>query len=209
MFADSLTKFFQPIVDIRRGEWFKAGLMFLYSFFIFATLYILKPVRSSLYLDTHGAENLWLGYILEGALLFFVTWIYVKFARKFKNKSNFFTFTTLFLISNILGFWIFFKLHLKLSWFVLLFYGWVATYSVTAATQFWTMANDIFNPQETPADNGSLTHRRVERDEHRHLCQAAEASAQWYHRHALTPEEALHLGVELLRLALEPCLHRV
>ncbi len=148
MFVDFITDLIQPIVKIRRDEWFKAGFMFLYSFFIFATLYILKPVRSSLYLDTHGAENLWIGYIVEGILLFFVTWIYVRFAKQFKNKSDFFTFTTVFLISNILGFWVFFKFHMKVSWFVLLFYGWVATYSVTVATQFWTMANDIFNPEE-------------------------------------------------------------
>ncbi len=148
MFLDSLTRFVQPVVQIRRSEWFKAGYMFLYSFFIFATLYILKPVRSSLYLDTHGSENLYLGYVFEGALLFIVTGVYVKFARRFKHKSNFFTFTTVFLISNILMFWVCFKTHVQMSWFVLLFYGWVATYSVTVATQFWTMANDIFNPEE-------------------------------------------------------------
>lgn len=148
MFVDSITSLVQPIVKIRRHEWFKAGFMFFYSFFIFATLYILKPVRSSLYIDTHGAEQLWLGYILEGLLLFVITWMYVRFSKRFENKNAFFTFTTLFLISNIVGFWICFKLHLQLGWFVLFFYGWVATYSVTVATQFWTMANDIFNPEE-------------------------------------------------------------
>lgn len=148
MLLDQITSLLQPVIKIKKHEWFKAGSMFLYSFFIFATLYILKPVRSSLYLDAHGAENLWWGYSLEGILLFFVTWIYVQFSKKFKDKNQFFTFTTLFLISNILVFWVCFKMNLKVSWFVLLFYGWVATYSVTVATQFWTMANDIFNPDE-------------------------------------------------------------
>jgi len=148
MLVDFLTKLVQPIVNIRRREWFKAGFMFLYSFSIFASLYVFKPVRSSLYLDAHGAKNLWMAYFFEGLLLIFITALYIRLSRLFPNKSKFFTATTLFLMSNILIFYICFRLHLTSGWLVLLFYGWVATYSVTVATQFWTMANDIFNPEE-------------------------------------------------------------
>ncbi|PIQ85461.1 MAG: hypothetical protein COV74_08200 [Candidatus Omnitrophica bacterium CG11_big_fil_rev_8_21_14_0_20_45_26] len=148
MFADFITKLIQPIVKIRRSEWLKAGMMFIYAFTIFATLYVFKPVRSSLYLDARGAENLWLAYFFEGVVLFVITYLYVKLADRFKNKNHFFTFTTLFLIFNILIFYFCFQMNVKESWLVLFFYGWVATYSVTVATQFWTMANDIFNMDE-------------------------------------------------------------
>lgn len=142
-----VTRFVQPIVQIRRGEWRKSVLMFLYFAFTIATLYILKPVRSSLFLTTHGAEKLRYAYLGEGIFLILITFGYVTLSKWIKQKNILFSSATGFFASNIFVFWLLFKAGYvdRLAYF---FYIWVAAFSITIVTQCWTLANDIFNPQE-------------------------------------------------------------
>ncbi len=137
----------QPIVKIRREEWHKTILMFLCFAFTIATLYILKPVRSSLFLTIHGAENLRYAYVGEGIFLIVITSLFIKLSRWLKKKSTLFTVTIGFFIVTILAFWALFKAGYT-EWLSYLFYIWVAAYSITIVTQCWALANDIFNPQE-------------------------------------------------------------
>ncbi|MBI4368516.1 MAG: MFS transporter [Candidatus Omnitrophica bacterium] len=142
-----ITRFIQPVVRIRREEWRKALLMFLYFAFTIATLYILKPVRSSLFLTVHGAESLRYAYVGEGIFLILITFAYVQLSRWLVRKNTLFSVTVGFFVLNILIFWALFKAG-YLEWMSYLFYFWVAAYSITIVTQCWTLANDIFNPQE-------------------------------------------------------------
>ncbi len=137
----------QPIVKIRREEWHKTILMFLCFAFSIATLYILKPVRSSLFLSIHGSENLRYAYVGEGIFLIFITSLYIKLSRWLKKKSTLFTVTIGFFIFSIVAFWALFKAG-YVEWLSYFFYVWVAAYSITIVTQCWALANDIFNPQE-------------------------------------------------------------
>jgi len=137
----------QPIVKIRREEWHKTILMFLCFSFTIATLYILKPVRSSLFLTIHGAENLRYAYVGEGIFLIFITSLYIKLSRWLKKKSTLFSVTIGFFIFSIIAFWALFKAG-YVEWLSYFFYIWVAAYSITIVTQCWALANDIFNPQE-------------------------------------------------------------
>lgn len=135
---------FNP-VDIHPGEGKKTLLMFLYFFFTIAVLYVLKPVRSSLFLEELGSENLRYVYLGEGLFLIFVTWAYVKLAKVLAKKRLFIGVLAVF-ISNLILFWWLFHAHVPyLSAF---FYIWVACFSITSVTQFWTLANDIFDPLE-------------------------------------------------------------
>jgi ATP/ADP translocase len=144
---DFLTRLVQPVVSIRREEWRKTFLMFLYFSFTVSTLYILKPVRNSLFLTAHGASYLRYAYVGEGLFLLFFTISYIALSKRIKQKNIFFSITTFFFITNILLFWGFFQAGFK-SLLAYVFYIWVAAYSITIVTQFWTLANDIFNPQE-------------------------------------------------------------
>ena len=137
----------QPIVKIRREEWHKTILMFLCFSFAIATLYILKPVRSSLFLTIHGSENLRYAYVGEGIFLVFITSLYIKLSRWLKKKSTLFSVTIGFFICTIIAFWALFKAG-YVEWLSYFFYVWVAAYSITIVTQCWALANDIFNPQE-------------------------------------------------------------
>ena len=131
--------------DIRKGEERKTLLMFLYFFFTIAVLYVLKPVRSSLFLEELGSQNLRYVYLGEGLFLLFVTWAYVQLA-KLLPKKVFFIGVLLVFISNLILFWWLF--HIKIPYLSAFFYIWVACFSITSVTQFWTLANDIFDPQE-------------------------------------------------------------
>lgn len=137
----------QPIVKIRREEWHKTILMFFCFSFTIATLYILKPVRSSLFLTIHGSENLRYAYVGEGVFLVFITSLYIKLSRWLKKKSTLFSVTIGFFIFTIVAFWALFKAG-YVEWLSYFFYVWVAAYSITIVTQCWALANDIFNPQE-------------------------------------------------------------
>jgi len=131
--------------DIRKGEGRKTLLMFLYFFFTIAVLYVLKPVRSSLFLEELGSHNLRYVYLGEGLFLLFVTWAYVQLA-KILPKKIFFIGVLMVFISNLLLFWWF--LRVKIPYLSAIFYVWVACFSITSVTQFWTLANDIYDPQE-------------------------------------------------------------
>lgn len=131
--------------DIRKGEGRKTFLMFIYFFLTMTTLYVLKPVRSSLFLEELGSQNLRYVYLGEGLFLLFVTWAYVQLAKRLPKK-RFFAGVLLFFVSNLLIFWWLFHLHTP--YLTAFFYVWVACFSITAVTQFWTLANDIFDPLE-------------------------------------------------------------
>ncbi|MBI4373096.1 MAG: MFS transporter, partial [Candidatus Omnitrophica bacterium] len=144
---DIITRIVQPIVRIKREEWRKAILMFLYFAFAIATLYILKPVRSSLFLTTHGAGSLRYAYVGEGLFLILITFGYIRLSHSLVRKNVLFSVAIGFFASNIFIFWFLFKAG-YLAWLSYIFYFWVAAYSITIVTQCWTLANDIFNAQE-------------------------------------------------------------
>lgn len=132
-------------MDLRRGEALKTFLMFFYFLLTIALIYILKPVQKSLFLAEFGAENLRYIYIGEGLFLILVVQAYIQFA-KHVSKGFFYYGILGFFIMNLAVFWFLFRMHLPgLSAF---FYIWHASFSITMTTIFWTLANDIFHPEE-------------------------------------------------------------
>src|SRR3990167_4449513 len=96
---ETITRFVQPVVQIRREEWRKTILMFLYFAFTIATLYILKPVRSSLFLTFQGAEHLRYAYVGEGVFLIFITFGFIQLSKRVQKKNVLFFITTGFFIA--------------------------------------------------------------------------------------------------------------
>ena len=119
--------------------------MFSCFFLTMVTLYILKPVQSALFLEEFGSKNLRYAYLGEGIFNLFVTWAYIQFA-KFLPRKKFFRGILLFFIVNLVLFWWLFHIHVR--YLSAIFYIWVACFSITIVTHFWTLANDIFDPLE-------------------------------------------------------------
>jgi AAA family ATP:ADP antiporter len=144
-FSENLAAFMKPLVEIKPAERFKTAVMFGYFFLTISLIYILKPVRNALFLGELGAKNLGYVYMGEGIFLIFVTSAYVYLSRIFPRKQ-FFTGMLLFFSSNLVLFWFLFQA--KIPYLSAYFYIWVASFSITSTTQFWILANDIFDPTE-------------------------------------------------------------
>lgn len=134
-----------PIVRIKKEEWPKTLLMFLYFFLTITSYYILKPVRDSVFIDTYGAENLPYVWLITIVVLTAVVYVYVKFAD-ILPKNILLSSTVIFFVSNLMVFW--WLSHLPHRWVAAVFFVWVSIFSVMAVTQFWLYANDLFNPRE-------------------------------------------------------------
>jgi AAA family ATP:ADP antiporter len=143
--TQSIALLLKPIVEIHPQERLKTFLMFSYFFLTIAMIYILKPVRNALFLGELGAQNLRYVYMGEGIFLIFVVWAYVQFAKRV-SKKGLYTGVLIFFILCLGSFWVFF--HTRTPYLSAFFYIWVASFSITMTTQFWILANDIFNPME-------------------------------------------------------------
>lgn len=142
--SEKLAALLKPIADIRPEERFKTWAMFFYFFLTISLIYILKPVRNALFLGELGAKNLGYVYMGEGIFLIFVTSAYIFLSRKFPRKY-FFSGVLLFFATNLVLFWFLFRA--KVPYLSAYFYIWVASFSITSTTQFWMLANDIFEAQ--------------------------------------------------------------
>jgi AAA family ATP:ADP antiporter len=133
------------ILDIRAAELPVALLMFAYVFFIIATFAVVKPVRSSLFLEHFGARNLPYIYLATAVLAGIVSWIQARLFARF-NIVTVQALTHLFFISNLLLFWVAFR-HESL-WLSALFFLWVNIFTVIANSMFWIFADTYYNPRE-------------------------------------------------------------
>ena len=135
------------LFDIREGEGLKASLMFAYIFLIIASLLIIKPVRSSLFLSRFGVGQLPYAYILVAVSAVFVTKIYTKYTQRVR-LNVLILYTTLISIGSLILFWLFLHLRYQGGWFIYALYIWVAIFGVIATSQFWLLANYVFNARE-------------------------------------------------------------
>nr|NIW79005.1 hypothetical protein [Calditrichia bacterium] len=137
----------RKLFDIRPGEGSRALLMFLYIFSVISSLLILKPMRNSLFLTNFGAENLPYVFILVAVFAAVISTIYSRFAKRIRLHLLIRS-ALLFIISNLIIFWLLLYFDYQGGWFIYAFYVWVAIFAVITTSQFWTLANYVFNARE-------------------------------------------------------------
>lgn len=135
----------RSLVDVRPGERLVALLMFLYLFLVIATFAIVKPVRSSLFLDQFGARNLPYVYLATALIAGGMVWIHSRLLDRF-HIVTVQVLTHVFFISNLLLFWVAFGSESR--WLSAAFFLWVNIFTVTANALFWMFANSYYNPRE-------------------------------------------------------------
>lgn len=140
-----LVSIWRSLVEIRPGEGRVAWLMFVYLFLVIATFAVVKPVRSSLFLQKFGARNLPYIYLATAVLAALVAWIHSRLLDRF-NIVTVQVLTHLFFISNLVLFW--FAFREETAWLSAAFFLWVNIFTVTANTLFWMFANHYYNPRE-------------------------------------------------------------
>ncbi len=139
--------FFFKLFDIRTGELQRALLMQFNIFLIISTLLIVKPTVNALFLAKYGVEQLPIAFILVAIVAAIVSLIYARFLAKFSlYKINLST-LSLSVISLII-FGICLRFNLFENIILYLFYIWVAIFALLTTSQFWVLANMVFNPRE-------------------------------------------------------------
>ncbi|MBN1492965.1 MAG: hypothetical protein JW938_02320 [Candidatus Omnitrophica bacterium] len=135
----------KSVFEIRREEWKRVILMFLYFYLTIASYYVLKAVRNAYFVDRLGADSLpWVKIVIAVLTGIFV-YIYSRIANKTVLR-NLINGSLLFLISNLAFFWLLF--NYEANWIPFSFFIWVTLFSSVSVTQFWTFAADLFDAWE-------------------------------------------------------------
>jgi AAA family ATP:ADP antiporter len=137
----------RKVIDIREGEEGRALIMFSYIFLIIASYLILKPMTRSLFLKNLGPAQLPFVYMLVALVVGVVAVFYARVAAR-ARLDRLINGTTLFLISNLFLFWWLLRIEVRSAWLYYGLYIWVSIYGVLTTSQFWLLANYVFNPRE-------------------------------------------------------------
>ncbi len=143
LFQELLKKTF----NIREGEFRISFLMQLYVFLIITSLLIIKPTVNSLFLSELGVESLPIAFLWVAIIAYFSSYFYTKALTKFSLQKVIKT-TLLITIVLLTALTVLLKLNLINAWMLYFFYVWVAIHAVLSASQFWVLANLVFNPRE-------------------------------------------------------------
>ncbi len=135
------------VFDIREGEYRRAILMQLNIFIIISTLLIVKPAVNGLFLSKLGAENLPNAFVLVAIFAGLVSLFYSRVLSRL--PLNMIIIRTLIIsVTSLIVFGVLLRLNFMEGWVLYIFYIWVAIFAVLSASQFWILANIVFNPRE-------------------------------------------------------------
>ncbi len=139
--------FLNKTFDIREGEVTRSVFMMIYIFLIISSLLIVKPVATSLFLSNFGVEQLPYAFLLVALSAAVISTIYARALKTILLKKI--IVGTLYLsITALLIFWTLIKFNFLEGWALYLFYIWMSIFGVLSASQFWILANIIFNARE-------------------------------------------------------------
>ena len=135
------------LFNIRPGEERRALLMFAYIFLVISALMVIKPVSQAEFLATFGARQLPFVFILVAIFAAGVSTVYgrllgtTSFLIVIRRTLISFTIllTTVFLSLSV---------HFIEPFVLYVFFVSVSIFAVLAASQFWILANIVFNPRE-------------------------------------------------------------
>ncbi|QHI35000.1 hypothetical protein IMCC3317_03460 [Kordia antarctica] len=142
-----LKGFLNKTFGLRDGEIYISFLMQLYIFLIITVLLIVKPTVNAIFLSKLGAEHLPYGYLLVALTAVITSYFYNKAIRRFSlikvTVSSLVFFSLGFLVLSAL-------LHFKMinNWVLYLYYLGVSLFAVVATSQFWILANMVYNSRE-------------------------------------------------------------
>ena len=121
--------------------------MFIYIFLIIASLLIVKPVRNSLFLTQFGVSQLPYAFMLVAGSAALAINLYSQWAKKIR-LNLLIRYTILISIISLIFVRFLLGVNYQAGWFYYAFYVWVALFGVIATSQFWLLANYVFNARE-------------------------------------------------------------
>lgn len=143
----SLTaRLLRPIVQLREGEATTALLMFLYSFLAMTSYNIIKPITRSQFIASLGADNLPYVQFVAGVLIGFLMQGYT-FLMRGVLRRHIIPATQAGMAILLVVFWFLFT-AIGADWIAVAFYILGLILAVLLISQFWTLANDVYDPRQ-------------------------------------------------------------
>ena len=133
------------IVDVRREETVTMLLMFAYSFLAFTAYNIIQPLTRSKLIASLGAVNIpWVTFgsgLFIGVLMLGYTRLVSLLPQRWALPI-----TQAGMAGAMLAFWVLFRTGGE--WVSVAFYVWGALLGILLISQFWTLANGIYDPRQ-------------------------------------------------------------
>ncbi|WP_299676032.1 Npt1/Npt2 family nucleotide transporter [uncultured Dokdonia sp.] len=142
-----MKKIINKTFGLRDGEIYISFLMQLYIFIIITVLLIVKPTVNALFLSELGADYLPFGYLLVAGVAVSTTYLYNRAIRNFSLLKI----TIISLIFFSLGFLflsVILNFNVLSNFLVYAYYILVSLFAVISTSQFWVLANMVFNARE-------------------------------------------------------------
>jgi ATP/ADP translocase/CRP-like cAMP-binding protein/HEAT repeat protein len=141
-----LARLLRPVVHLHEGEAFTALLMFLYSFLAMTSYNIIKPISKSEYISSLGADDVPYVNLAIGILIGFIMQGYTR-AIALAPRRWMIPVTQVGIAGLLLLFWFLFT-TVKADWVAVAFYIVVTILAILLISQFWTLANDVYDPRQ-------------------------------------------------------------
>jgi len=141
-----LSRLLRPIVQLREGEATTALLMFLYSFLAMTSYNIVRPITRSEFISSLGADNLPYAQFTMGLLIGVIMQVYTKGMRVVPRRWII-PVTQAGMAGLLVLFWFLFT-TIGQDWVAVAFYLLALILGILLTSQFWTLANDVYDPRQ-------------------------------------------------------------
>lgn len=145
MRSSFLSRLVRPVVDVREEESMTMLLMFLYSFLAMTSYNILKPLTRSQFIRDLGADNLPYVVAVAGVLIGIIMQVYTMAIAKVPRRAVI-PATQGGMVALMLAFWVLFQTDQ--GWVSAAFYLYGLILGILLISQFWTLANDVYDPRQ-------------------------------------------------------------
>jgi ATP:ADP antiporter, AAA family len=140
----TLATLLRPFGKVEPGEAITASLMTLTVFLLLTAYYLLKTAREPLILLHGGAEVKQYAAAGQALLLVVVVRAYSALASRVGRQKLIAT-VYLFFVSNLVVFAVLARAEVVIG---VPFFLWVGVFNMTAVSQFWSLAADVYTPEQ-------------------------------------------------------------
>jgi len=132
-------------VDLRPGEGSPAALLFVSLFLLLSFQIATKTIRQSTFIDALGAARLPLVYLLVALVSYPVLRLYNRFVDRYRIDQLFVA-SCVGVAAILVVFWA--LMHYPWTWVPVAFYVGSSIVYGMLASQFWLLANHLFDPRQ-------------------------------------------------------------
>lgn len=143
----TLKRYILKVFDLKEDELNKTLFLQLNIFLLITTLLIVKPTINSLFLSELTSSALPLGYVLTAVMAIVGSYFYDKILEKYPlNKVI--EGTIIGSVISLIIFGVAFTFNIAGGLILYIPYVWVAIFGLLTASQFWILANLVYNVRE-------------------------------------------------------------